>query len=39
MKNIQNVTSPSQNVGWLFSHVKVNFIFKQYLYQMGNFKI
>lgn len=32
MKNIQNVTAPAQNIGWLFSHVKVNFVFKQYLY-------
>lgn len=39
LKNAQNVTDKSQPIGWIFSHVKVNFVFKQYLYQMGNFKI
>lgn len=39
LKQVQSVTAKEQPVGWLFSHVKVNFVFKQYLYQMGNFKI
>lgn len=41
LKQVQTVTATNQPIGWLFSHVKVNFVFKQYLYSMGNtnFKI
>lgn len=39
LNNIQNVTRPDQPIGWIFSHVKVNFVFKQYLYQLGDFKV
>lgn len=39
LKQVQAVTSLEQPIGWLFSYVKVNFVFKQYLYKMGSFKV
>lgn len=39
LNQVQKVVAPEQPIGWIFSHVKVNFVFKQYLYQMGNFKV
>lgn len=36
LKQVQAVTAIDQPIGWFFSHVKVNFVFKQYLYSMGN---